>query len=308
MTRLSDKTIIQRQFNGNKSLRADFNKEEIDATIRDKSYDTILEKAYLCPCKDQGNPAHLNTCKNCGGSGWIFANPTRTRMIISGVAADGKLKEAALREWGMVDSGVAKITATNDDKFSYMDRVTVLDAIGEHNQILYPKLNDDETSFFAFTKYNILSIDNIAFFNGIDVKLTRLFEPIDYSFENNIITFASGYSAITNFSASIRYAYRPTFHIIDIMRESMMSTKGQYQQGQTKMLLPVHALAKRAHLIKDIENYDGDRLLDNSWLPDSCQAEQLTKFQRQLKYTSAQEIYDNLTTQQITDLETLIHS
>ena len=88
----------------------------------------------------------------------------------------------------------------------------------------------------------------------------------------------------------------------------MTSTKGQYRQGQTKMLMPVHAIAKRAHLIKDVENYGGDRLLDNSWLPNACETPDLTKFQRQLKYATAQDIFDNLTAQQIAALDILIHS
>lgn len=307
MTRLSNKTIVNRQFSTGKSLQADFILPEIDATIRDKGYDIIAERAYLCPCKDQGSPAHLSLCRNCGGTGWIFANPTKTKMIVSGIAADGKLKEAALREWGMIDGGVVKLTALNDDKFTYMDRITILDATAEHNQILYPKLTDDEANLFAFTQYDILAVDNITFFNGTDVKLTRLSEPTDYSFQDNIITFADGYSAIANLSVSIRYSHRPTFHIIDVIRESMTSTDGEYGR-QTKLIMPVHAIAKRAHLIKDVENYSGDRLLDNSWLPDACETPDLTKFQRQLKYATAQDIFDNLTAQQITALDILIHS
>jgi len=59
----------------------------------------------------------------------------------------------------MIDSGVVNVTAINDDKFSYMDRVTLTDATAEHTQILYPSLNDDETQVFAYTKYNIKSIE-----------------------------------------------------------------------------------------------------------------------------------------------------
>lgn len=308
MTRLSDKIIIEQNFNTGKSLQADFVLPEIEATVRDKGLSVILEKAYLCPCKDSTSPAPLSLCENCGGVGWFWANPTRTKMIISGIVADGKLKEAALREWGMIDGGVAKVTALDDNKFSYMDKIVLLDSTAEHNQVLYPKLTDDESTLFTFTQYDILNIDFIGFFNGPENKVTRLQEVTDYTFNDNIITFTSGYSAITNFSVTIRYSHRPVLHIIDILRESMTSTKGAHQQGQQKLLMPVHALAKRAHLIKDIENYDGDRLLDNSWLPDTCQAEALTKFQRQLKYTPVSEIYSNLTPQQITDLDVLIHS
>jgi|JI9StandDraft_2_1071091.scaffolds.fasta_scaffold01916_6 hypothetical protein len=308
MTRLSDKVIIDRTFPQDKSLVADFELPEIEATIRDKAYDVIYEKAYICPCKGSGSPGHLNVCRNCGGSGWIFANPTKTRMLISGIAADGKLKEAALREWGMIDGGVVKVTALNADKFTYMDRITVLDATAEHNQIIYPTLTDDDTTLFAFTKYNIISINFLGLFVDSNTRLTKLTEPTDYSFDENIVTLSAAYNNMADLNLTIRYSHQPVFHIIDIVRESMTSSKGQYRQNMKRMLMPVHATAKRAHLIKDIENYGGDRLLDNSWLPNTCEVPDLTKFQRQLRYASAQEIFNNLTQQQMDDLDDLFHA
>ena len=303
--RLSGKTVIEKQLPGNKSLPADFVLSEIEATIRDKGYDVIVEKAYLCPCKGKSTPAPLNVCRNCGGSGWLFANPTKTKMIITGITSDSKLKEAALRDWGMIDSGTIKVTALDSDKLTYMDRIVVLDATAEHNEILYPTLNDTDTSLFAFTQYDILSVDFIALFQGTNVALQRLSEPTDYSFIDNIITLAASYNNLTNSSVTIRYQHRPVFHIIDVLRESMTSTKGQFG-SQQKLVMPVHAIAKRAHLIKDIENYDGDRLIDNSWLP-QCPSSGLTPFQRQLRYTDVQVIFDGLTAEQIAGLQELIH-
>lgn len=304
--RLSGKTVIEKQFSTDKSLPADFVLPEIEAAIRDKGYDVIIEKAYLCPCKGKGDPSHLNVCKNCGGSGWVFANPTKTKLIISGLAADGKLKEAALREWGLIDGGTVKVTGVDSDKLTYMDRITVLDATAEHNEIVYPQLTDDDTTLFAFTHYDVVSVDLVALFEGVGVKLKRLTEPTDYSFTDNIITFAASYNAVTNPSVTIRYRHRPVFHIIDVLRESMTSTKGQHG-AQQKLVMPVHALAKRAHLVKDVENYVGNRLLDNSWLPLPCAPSELTAFQRQLRYSDAQTIFNNLTAAQIAALDELIH-
>jgi hypothetical protein len=266
MTRLSDKTIITQNLPGTRSLPADFALPEIEATIRDKGYDVIVEKVLLCPCKGKGNPAHLSVCVNCGGSGWLFVNPTRTKLIISGLAADAKLKEAALREWGLVDGGTIKVTAINDNKLTYMDRITVLDATSEHNQILYPVMKDDDSVRFVFTQYDIVSVLFIGLFVNQSTKLTKLEPDTDYTFENNIITLTAAHNGTSAMNLTIRYVHKPVFHVIDILRESMISTKGQYGH-QTKLVMPVHAIAKRAHLIKDAENLDGDRLLDNSWLP-----------------------------------------
>ncbi len=305
MTRLSGKTIITRTVvPQTAALPSDFNKLDFEASIREKGYETVHEKAYNCPCISQPSIAPLNTCKNCGGTGWIFANPTRTKMIITTIMLDDKLKEGALREWGMLDMGAVKITAYNQDKLTYMDRITILDATSEHNQILFPKLDDEEEVLFAYTKYDIKSIDFIGLFESADTIIKKLEQGTDYTFVDNIITFDDQYSDLPNATVTIRYVHNPAFHVIDILRESMTSTE---QKGNVKQILPIHAIGKRAHIIKDAENFDGNRLLDNSWLPNACATEEFTKFQRQLRHTSAQEIFDSLTATQIDQLDVLIH-
>lgn len=301
MTRLSQKTIIQREFSENNHLAADFNNNEITATIANKGYQVIHEKAYFCPCKSKSGLAHLSTCQNCRGTGWFFANPTKTYMTITSIQLDGKLKEAALREWGNLDLGTVKITAVNGDKFSYMDRITVLDATSEHNEIIYPSLSDDELSMFAMTQYDIVSVNFLGLFVDVESKLAKLEEPIDYSFIDNIVTLTN--AELENPQLTIRYVHKPSFYITDILRESMTSTVGQ---SRNTISMPIHALAKRAHLIKDIENLDGDRILDNSWLPSTCQVEELTNFQRQLRYTPVSVLWDFLTDNQKTELEALL--
>ncbi len=102
---------------------------------------------------------------------------------------------------------------------------------------------------------------------------------------------------------TIRYIHNPVYHIIDISRESFTSTDGSISQGKPKLILPIHAIAQRAHLIKDVEDYDGTRLLDNSWLPNSCEPAEITTFNRQLKYANVIDVYNNLTDNQKIELE-----
>lgn len=301
MTRLSGKTLVQRAHSTTHALRSDFNKEDFDGLVASKGYDVIHEKAYLCPCKSKES-THRDTCRNCGGKGWLFCNPTETRMIITGIALDNKLKEGALRDWGMLDMGAVKITANNIDKLSYMDRITILDATAEHNQIVYPKLSDDESELFAYTKYDIISIDFIGAFNGEIRKITQLAEPTDYTFRDNVLLFDIQYNTTVPPCVTIRYVHRPSFHIIDILRESMTSPSND---GTVKQILPTHAIGKRAHLISDTENFDGDRLLDNSWKP-SCEIETLSVFQRQIRFTDIQVLYNLLTASQKVELSLLL--
>jgi len=313
MTRLSGKVVRERDVSSHKGLGVDFDKPTFEGAIKDKGINVIHEKAYLCPCKDKTNGDHQSVCKNCAGSGWIFANPIKTKMIISAITSDDRYKDGALREWGMLDSGSVRITAYPDDKLSYMDRITVLDAISEHQQVLYPALTDgsdmsnsdsvDDGTLFAATKYDIKAIDFIGLFKGADVVLQRLIEPDDYTYRDNLILFDWKHNSLVDPCITIRYRHNPTYHVVDIPRESMQTYAND---ARTKLILPNHALGKRAHLIKDAENFDGTRLLDNSWLPTTCEESELTTFYRQLRYTSAQDLLDNLTQTQIVELEMLL--
>jgi len=312
MSRLSNKQILQGERSNVPGLPSDFNQQEILATLDTKGYKVIHEKAYKCPCKSRESE-HRNTCKNCGGSGWLFLNPTYTSMIITGIAQDYGLKASALQEWGSLDMGSVKVTSYNSEKLVMMDRITIVDATAEHQEILYPKLTDDGTQLFAYTKYDIggfspcdtpTPIDYIALFVAEDQTLKKLEINIDYTFRDNVIIFDSQYNNLIDPCVTIRYTYNPSFHITDVIRESMTSPANQ---GTEKLILPVHAIAKRAHLVKDVENFDGNRLLNNSWKANSCSnAEEDSKFIRQLKYSSVNFIYENLTQSQISALSQLI--
>lgn len=304
--RQSQKQIINKTLPTKISVDSQFDKSELDGALVNRGYSTTFEKSFLCPCKGK-SVDHRNTCRNCGGVGYVFVNPTKTRMIITGIHADGKFNQSQFMEWGMIDAGVVTVTALNNDKLSFMDRITLNDATTEHNQVMFPSLTDDETQLFSYTKYDILSIQFIGLFVDVDTPIKKLDQGIDYTWRDNVILFDTQYKDLDEPTVTIRYTHRPMFHIIDILRESMTSKTGSIQTGQQNLLLPIKAIAKRAHLVKDVENYDGDRLLDNSWLPDACESEIESNFVRQLKYTNTQIIYDNLTAFQKTQMDAIIN-
>lgn len=318
MVRLSDKTQIQKSYPIGQSIPSDFDLSDFEATIRDKGIDVILEKAHLCPCKSEES-THRNICQNCRGSGWIFVNPTKTKMLIQSIQLDGKLKEAALREWGLVDMGTVKITALNSDKLSYMDKIIISDATSESSELLFPVLTQDlngdsesdsglEGQLFAFTKYIIKNIVYVGLFRSETQTLLKLEETTDYTFENNILKLGAQYDSLDSPCVTIRYGHAPVVHVVDLLREAMTSTVKTISQGQNKIMLPILALGKRAHLIKDVENFYGTRLLDNSWLPSVCESEDMTSFQRQLRYTPTQTIYNLLTDTQRAEMEVIVNA
>lgn len=304
--RQSQKQIINKSLPTKITVDSQFDKSELDGALVNRGNSIIFEKAFLCPCKGK-SVDHRNMCRNCGGMGWCFVNPTKTRMIITGIHADGKFNQSQFMEWGMIDAGVVTVTALNDDKLSFMDRITINDTTAEHNEVMFPSLTDDETQLFSYTKYDILSIQFIGLFVDVDTPIKKLEQGVDYTWRDNVILLGSQYKDLDEPTATIRYTHRPMFHIIDILRESMTSKTGSIQTGQQNLFLPTKAIAKRADLVKDVENYDGDRLLDNSWLPDDCEEQDISAFVRQLRYTNTQTIYDNLTAFQKTQMDAIIN-
>lgn len=305
MTRISNKQIIPKQIDSFRSAHAEFDKNEIESFVKDRGYQVIYERAHLCPCKSKESN-HRNICKNCGGTSWFFVNPKETRMLITSIMSDGKISSSTYIDWGLIDSGSAMVTALNSDKLSFMDRITIKTATAEHNQILYPKMSNDDTRLFAFTKYNIKSIDFIGLFIDAEEPIKKLELGTDYTFHDNVVIFDAQYHSTVDPCVSIRYIHNPVLHVVDVFRESFTSTKGASNQTQTQLILPIRALAKKAHLIKDMENLVGDEYIDNSWLPDACEQEDVSGFVRQLRYTEVQDIYDSLTDNQKLELELML--
>lgn len=268
MTRLSAKTIFQGALPPGTTLNADFDKKQIDLTIRDKGYNVLYEKALRCPCKSQSSD-HQTACLNCGGSGWMFVNATLTKMTMHSISSERKYQEV-----GREDLGMVQITALDGNILSLMDRITILDGLTDHTEILYPTLSDDGTKLFAFTKYNLIGVDYLGIFVNNTTNVNQLLETQDYTFHDNVIEFTSLHGASSNptgLSVSIRYLHAPVYHVWDIARDTMRSTVVDNTGKKQVINLPIHAVGKRSHLVKDAENYTGTRLLDNSFLPD-CDA------------------------------------
>lgn len=309
--RQSAKTIINQNLPSKNAQQADFDKYEIDGVVSNKGYEVIYEKAMFCPCKTK-EIDHRNTCENCGNVGWLFVNPTRTRMIITGIEHDPKYKNDQFIDWGQVDAGSVMITSFNENKLSFMDRIVIQNATTEHNQIMFPTLTDDDSNYFSFTKYDIKSVYFIGLFVSDDQPIKKLEEGVDYTFHDNVIEYANTFTSflesnnITAPSVTIRFIHHPVFHVYMVVRESLTSTKNNIAQGQQQLILPIKAIGVRTDLMKDAENYTGDRLLDNSWLPDACEDEDMTSFERQIKYSSAQTIFNSLTESQKVALDALL--
>jgi len=239
-----------------------FKKNEFEAAIFKQGYDVILEKALRCPCKSHGAD-NLSNCKNCGGSGWLFINPIKTKALIHSQNQSTKFKE-----WSEENVGNANITVRDVDRLAFMDRVTVLQGESIHTQTAYP--NKYKNILFSFLDYKPKEVTEVFLFSSANDKLILLQENVDYTIDDMKIILNNDFSMIENLTISLRYIHAPQYHIIDVRRDVMVSTTFEVGFGKTKSQMPISAIGRRAHYVLDKQNFNSDLIFDNSYKEETC--------------------------------------
>ena len=103
--------------------------EDFDKLVSD-GVRVLYEKALQCPCKTHNQNA-IPSCQNCGGYGYIFVNPKETIMVLQRMPA-----KINLENFTFTNKGSVKFTATDNEKITYMDRLTRIDAESTYTQVL----------------------------------------------------------------------------------------------------------------------------------------------------------------------------
>lgn len=261
------KTVtIQKTPNLTGAPNIEFRKNDFEAAIWTKGCPILHEKALVCPCKSI-NSGQQSNCKNCGGTGWVFYNPTKTRAILHSMNMETQYKE-----WSQENRGTVNISIRDVDRLSYMDRLSVLDGEAIFGEVIHFKKTDN--ILFSFTSYNIKSILYAGLFISINDKLQKLIIDEDYTFEDNIFYLNSKYISSFNesgedLSVTLRYIHAPQYHVIDLVREVMV-TLIKDKGIEKSVSLPVSAVGRRAHYVLDSENLSKTRLLDNSFIEEPC--------------------------------------
>lgn len=274
---------------GNNTPKANLVKSEFDKLIWQQGYRILKEQALQCPCKSK-NTNQLSTCKNCGGAGWLFVNPTETRMILHSMNLQTKYVQ-----WSQENAGTSSVTCTSEERLGFMDKICVLDGEAIFWEVLYLKTHfpddddsvsgsesesdsnsssaDTQTTYYFSSLYPIKEILFLALFNGATNKLIPLIYGTDFIYEGNKITFlpTSAYLRINplveeqDISITIKYVYAPIYFIIDVPRENIQVNEKFGNSGiESVENMPIHAVARRAHYILDSQNYDGTRVLSNN--------------------------------------------
>lgn len=239
--------------------RIDFNPEDFDIFLQQHGYDIEYQRSVRCPCKSKGSDNTIK-CRNCGGTGYVFINPIKTRAAVVSINATTKFKE-----WSEEKLGTVSITLRSIDYIGFMDKIIILDSQGIQAEVLYPIVYNDQ--LFSFTIYNINSIVDIFMYNGDDKPLKKLIEGVDFSFTEgeNKILFNAAYKATDNFTISVAYRHYLAFNVIDLPHNIRNNYVIQQAGEDKNIIFPTQAIAKRSHYILDAPDYN-ERLFDNSYI------------------------------------------
>ncbi len=275
---------------------ADFVPKEFSNLIKSQGYNVVYEEALSCPCKSDDS-GFLNTCRNCGGSGYVFVNPQPVKMILTGVSSSHAYDETA-----RIGIGQMYATPVMPLRLCPMDRITTMDGKSEHKEVVFPSKDVTTGNFFALLHYPVATGLYVGLFDGADRCLRRLHEGVDYIFENKTLHFTSRHSALERPSVTVRYAHWPQYHVWDILND-IRSVKTQGLNGaRQNNFMPVRAVVKRTHLILDKENFYGNKVVDNSWkntgvcAPNGCG--RTTAQERAIRYAGPEKIWNVLTASQ----------
>ncbi len=241
--------------------KSDFNK-----AIFGQGYNSLIERALPCACRDSGTGNALSNCCNCGGSSWIFVNKTATVLL-----AQSMNRKTKFQNWTEEDRGNVSITARASDRLAYMDRITNLELTSIHSEVVNP-LPVTGGELLAFLIYFPTEIEMAYLFQSVDKAYLPLVENTDFTITENRLVLNNKLKNkfVKEFSVVIRYKHNPQFHVIDITRE-ISATEPEdckFDNPQQELdKLPMHAVARRAHYILDAPNLAGRSLFDNTIVP-----------------------------------------
>lgn len=268
--------------------RADLEKQSFEKLIFQKGREVIHEKTIQCPCKSKST-GPLSSCQNCGGSGWVYLNPKKTRMVITtmNVVTDTKA-------WSEESRGTINFTALDSLQVANRDRITVVDGMTIHSEVLHFKYKDGQ--YFAFSTYPVRKVLYSALYVD-DSSVLAVIDPDDYlSFPYNCVVKIDesiipegkkikdeGDQVIdVDLSMSIRYYHNPSFMVVELRRETMQSAK--YTGGmEVSQEMPISGVARRLHYEGDAPNYNGERILNNDFEEITCTLDELTLLCSQIK-------------------------
>jgi len=278
---------------------ADLRKPDFDDFVFNHGYDVLIDRNITCPCSVESNSSNKSSCRNCGGSGYVFLNRYSTKVAVQSMNVDTQFKE-----WSKERLGTARITSLDDAELSFMDRITIIDLETIHNERLY--FHNYNLELKASLIYPPLEIMEAFLFINSTTPLQRLELGTDYTVTDNIITLNRRFnvgepqeyldvikraernsdiiesrecirgdlfnpvfeSTVDDPVVSFRYKHYPQYHVIDLPRDSI-STRNNNRDGERQQTLPTHAIARLSHYVLTDQGINVSPLIDNKYTASS---------------------------------------
>lgn len=249
----------------------EFRKNDYEAAIWNKGYDIILESAVRCPCKSENND-NIPHCQNCLGTGWFFINPIKTKAILTGIN-----KNTDYKDWSAEMIGTISVTTMDINKLSFMDRITLVNSIAGlvQNRSIFTETKRlrtfGENPKFVFLSYEPKEILDVWIYRGSGYSLVKLDPSTDYNIKSDngyVLEFTYDFNTVSNFNGtiSIRYEHELQYHILDLPHDVRNSSIKSNLGSLKQQLLPVNAIARKAHYVLNRDNYDANFIINNSYL------------------------------------------
>ncbi len=234
--------------------RVDLNQDLFNDLIESKGRNVDYEIAMVCPCSSK-EVGSLSSCRNCGGSGWFFINKKRIKAIGQHVGVINEYKN-----WTEEARGTISLTVPYSVGLSFMDRITIVDSESIYSENVYISSLDDD--IFSFLSYSVKKIICVGLYKGVSNPIEWL-DSSNYEIDGQIIKATPNSKIVDGSTLTIRYVHAPTYHVVEIQRESSESFKKEGVQDLIQRM-PVSAIAKRAHYMLDQKSFNG-QLINNSF-------------------------------------------
>lgn len=231
----------------------DFDRDAFTRFIADKGYDTIWEKAVLCPNVPGTGLSprdHAIGCPICDERGFIYIDPVPTKMLMQGI----RLSQSYYA-YGRWDVGNMLVTAEPELTLDYNDRLTLLNGVGRFTQRMVRQLGAPADKL----KYAPLCFHYVGWVDRSGA-LARFAQDVDFrvSEDGSSIEWSGASQPDAGSTYTVAYDYRPRYVALELVHHHRDSTvAGQHYQ------FPVQVVAKLDFLIRN-ESADAHQVVDQN--------------------------------------------
>jgi hypothetical protein len=246
MKKLPISTGTHKPFRQPTEQNIDFVENDHDKLISDEGANILYETSVKCPCRTVYKNKSHSDCVNCGGVGFVYVNPIKTRALVT---SQGKKQKYSPSGENMGDGDIA-VTPFSNIVMCEMDRFTLYDSLAVVTETPLTYYDYDRNCLVAKFTYPIIKIDLIFQYINYKVRLESLTEE-GYDVENNFIYFKNITSS-EPINISVRYKYRPVYIINKILRHVRDI---QIVDGFGTMRTKVYPQQLEARILHNLSNY-----------------------------------------------------